>query len=599
MPRILANLPLRSAVLAAGVILASASVATAQTPPAPGGEGQGRGERQRGGEAGRGGDRGGMGNMGRMFGGGRGGMGGMGRGMQDMREALEADFVRRDIPLFVRQLALTEDQSGVLEALYIDYEAAYQPEVESIMGSMGEIGQSMMRSFATPERQEQMRQTWESMRKEMEEAEAANGPMDDEARRAFFRDRMQKATERFAADAQTSGLDAELKASMGAMLEKLEAWQTRKATLRNGFSEGLKAVLDDDQLSNWPAFERFLVREKTLPRGRVSGENVNLFFVVDELRLPPDEFAKIEPFFNDYEMRLDSALRARNGYLEESMPRLFKSMQDGDVDGATRIFKRQADLRGAVRDVNEEFRTQMVTALGETEWAKQLEGAVLRAGWDRIYRATATERMFEEALKLTDLDPTVVQSITDLFAQYRGELSPMNERLRTLARTQEPEQIVREGERFVSAISQGVAGFARNFGGGDAGEDPMRKVFDERNDLGERYQERLRALLTPEQIEKLPRSGRGGRGGGGQVDGEQMRRGIEQMLERIPEEQRKQFMDRVDTNKNGQIDDDEREGLREYMREQFQNMRGGEGGQGGGGGRRGRGGEGGGGGGDA
>ena len=33
-----------------------------------------------------------------------GGMGGMGRGMQDLREALEADFMRRDVPIFVRQI---------------------------------------------------------------------------------------------------------------------------------------------------------------------------------------------------------------------------------------------------------------------------------------------------------------------------------------------------------------------------------------------------------------------------------------------------------------------------------------------------------------
>ena len=55
------------------------------------------------------------------------------------------------------------------------------------------------------------------------------------------------------------------------------------------------------------------------------------------------------------------------------------------------------------------------------------------------------------------------------------------------------------------------------------------------------------------------------------------------MLERLPEDQRKAFMDAVDKNKNGEIDDDEREAVREYMRQQFGNMRGG------GEGRRGRG----------
>jgi hypothetical protein len=140
-------------------------------------------------------------------------------------------------------------------------------------------------------------------------------------------------------------------------------------------------------------------------------------------------------------------------------------------------------------------------------------------------------------------------------------------------------------------VSQGIGGMARAFGGGGANEereDPMRKVFDERNDLGERYEERLKALLTPEQFEKLPR-GRGARGAGGPGGNFDPNA----FLDRMPEEQRKQFMEAVDKNKNGKIDEDEREGIREYMRQQFQNRGGGQGGQGGGGqggGRRGGGG---------
>ena len=524
-----------------------------------------------------------------------GGGGGMGRGMQDVREALEADFQRRDVPIFVRQLKLTEDQGIVLEQLFVDYEAAFQPEAEAIMTSMADMGRNLMRSFTSPERQQQMRETMEKIQQEVRDAEAANGPMDEEARRAFFRERMQKMAEDFANEAQNSGLDEEVKAAMGDMLSKLEAWQGRKATLRDGFVDGLKIVLDDDQVSQWPAFERFLTREKTLPRGRISGENVNLFFVVDELRLPPEEYAKVEPFFDDYETRLDNALEARNTYIDESLPRLFKSMQDGDADAAGRIFKRQSELRAAVRDVNEEFRASMVTALGEGEWSRQLNQAVLAAGWERIYRPTGTDRMFEEAMKIEGLDPAVLQNVTELYGQYRGEVSPMNERLKNLARTEEPARLVTDGERFVSMMSMGVSGMVRGmaaggggggFGGGDNADDPMRAVFDERSQVGERYQERLKALLTPEQFEKLPRS-RGGMGGrGGNFD-------PNQFLDRIPEEQRKAFMDAVDKNKNGQIDDDEREGVREYMRQQFQNMRGGEGQGGGGqGGGRGRGGNG-------
>ena len=381
---------------------------------------------------------------------------------------------------------------------------------------------------------------------------------------------------------------------MGDMLRKLEAWSTRKNQLRDDFSTGLKVVLDDDQVAQWPAFERFLTREKTLPRGRISGENVNLFLVVDELRLPPAEFTKLEPLFDAYETRLDDALRTRNTYIEQSLPRLFEAMQTGDSGAAGRIFKRQSELRGAVRDVNEEYRTAMVAALGETDWARQLDAAILDGGWERIYRATGTDRSFREAIGFEDLDPTVLASIEELYAQYKGEIAPINERLKSMARTEEPSRLVTEGERFVSMMSQGVSGIAlgaarggQGFGAPEA--DPMREVFEQRSDVGERYLERLRALLTPEQIERLPRTrGQGGaRGGfgGGQGGAE----GMQGMLERLPEEQRRQLLQAVDRNGNGQIDEDEREGLRQYMREQFNNLRNNGGGAGGRGGRGGAG----------
>ena len=109
-------------------------------------------------------------------------------------------------------------------------------------------------------------------------------------------------------------------------------------------------------------------------------------------------------------------------------------------------------------------------------------------------------------------------------------------------------------------------------------------MFDERTALGERYEARLKDLLTPEQYEKLPRSRGRGNGGPGGMGGPGGNFDPQALLDRLPEEQRKQFMDAVDKNKNGKIDEDERDGIREYMRQQFNNRGGGQGGNGGAGG---------------
>ncbi|MGA0174250.1 MAG: hypothetical protein ACO3NL_11505, partial [Phycisphaerales bacterium] len=123
------------AVATAGLLLAPTegplggwlSVASAQDG-ASGGGGQAGGRQggrgQRGQDAGGGGEgrRGGMGGPGGRMG---GRMGGMGGGMRDVRELMEPDFVRRDVPLFVSQLELDDTQSLVVETLMGDYENDY------------------------------------------------------------------------------------------------------------------------------------------------------------------------------------------------------------------------------------------------------------------------------------------------------------------------------------------------------------------------------------------------------------------------------------------------------------------------------------------
>jgi hypothetical protein len=100
--------------------------------------------------------------------------------------------------------------------------------------------------------------------------------------------------------------------------------------------------------------------------------------------------------------------------------------------------------------------------------------------------------------------------------------------------------------------SMGMGGMGGMFGRGDDGPDPVREAFDKRERVEDSYLDRLKALLTPEQVEALPKPQRGGRGGGGAGGG------VTAMLDRLPAEQREAILKAADKNGNGQIDDDER-----------------------------------------
>jgi len=295
-----------AAVVAAESLLSVSAFAQQGAPPAQGGGG---GQGQGGG--GQGGGRGGQG--------GGGGGGGMFRGMGRMgiqnqiRDSFEPDFVRRDIPLFKQQLSLEEAQLAVVEQLMRDYEDAFEPAREEIMNQMQEIGRQMMAPMMGPEMQDKWRGAMDDARQQMEQmAQEKGGELTPEERQQFFRTQMEKLGEQVQKEMKSSGAFDQMRASLGTMVTDFNKWQEAKQRLRSGFIDGMQASLTDPQMKKWPAFDRFLVREKTLPRGTISGESVNLFIVLDESGLSKETFAKLQSIMDEYELQLDAALKARN-----------------------------------------------------------------------------------------------------------------------------------------------------------------------------------------------------------------------------------------------------------------------------------------------
>lgn len=583
--------------LAFGSGLIQTASARQSAPPPPPGQGGDQGGNQGGNaERGRGGQReggGGRGGMGRLFGGGGFGGGGFGGGggpggggMRDLREQLEPDFVRRDVPIFVEQLKLDKMQTTVLETVMKDYETEFTKASSETQTQITELGQQLFQNFMSPGMRDRMTEQFQQVQDDLRQLrEEKGGELDDETRRQFFRERMEKFQREAMEERKANGADTEMKKVLDQMFQKVNAWMTQKEEMRVRFVDGVKANLNDDQLTQWDAFDRFLRREKTLPKGRLSGENTNLIYVLDELKLPEADFAKVEPQLDEYESSLDAALKSRNDFLASSTPRLFRALQEGDAKEGARIVDRQIELRTAVRNVNDQYRQSMVNALGETESAKKFEKAALESGYDRVYRSSTAERAFAKALEFTDLEEGVRKSIVELQAQFLQEMGMKSRDILAIVQKNEPVQQTAEATRFVTMMSSMMNGdmsFMSGPGGpfgGDRREDPVREAMDERRAIDDKYLERLKALLSPEQFAELPK--REGRGGGGQGGG------FSRMFDNLPESMKADMLARFDKNKDGQLDEDERGEAFRAMRDEF--GRGGPGGDGqGGGGRRGR-----------
>ena len=505
-------------------------------------------------------------------------MGGFG-GMQDIRELLEPDFMSRDLPLFVDQLLLDDGQKVVVEALMFDYEDEFGEGSQAAQGELTDLGRQMMQSFMSGggDMRGRMRDTWQNVQQEVEQIEAEEGELSREDRQQLFRDRMREAAQQSMDEAQENGALDEARDVMGEMLDILEEWLAVRTRLYNQFVSDVKVQLTDDQLVMWPAFDRFLVREKTLPKGRLSGEDVNLFMVLDDVGLSDEAFDSISGSLDDYELRLHGALKARNDFLLNSAAQMYKAMKDGDASDARRILERQVNFREAVRNVNDEFRATFTSAIESDEERMALEAAILEESYSRIYRTTTAQRAFDAAINLETLSEDQMISIAELERAYLSELGPRNSELVRLLRQTEGIEQVERGERMVAMMSGDMSRGMPWMGGGGGEDSKEEQRYDEamerRGELDENYIERLNAMLTPEQQEAMPRRRtRGGGGGSGWGT----------------PEQREEMMKRFDTDGDGEISDEERRA----MIEQF---RGGRGGGEGGGGRGGRGGEGGGG----
>ena len=492
-----------------------------------------------------------------------------------------------DISLFNEQLALDDAQQLVLETLFDDYEAAYEERSGEVQDQMRDLGRQMFSTMMSPEMREQMGERMRDIRTELDEIAAEQGDLSSDERRQLWRDRMQQIQEEMQASRSEQGLDLEMKSAMKEIFDLFEAWMVEKAAMRERFVTGVKSQLSDDQMAAWPSFERFLVREKSLPKSRLSGEGVNLFLAIDQYGLDDSSFERLEPLFDAYELALHESLVSRDRFLESSAPKLYKALQGGDPDEARRIVNRQVEYRKAVRDVNDQFIATFTSEVRQVD--EESAFIISRELFARKPTSGYTGSLAPNVLSMPhsrwSFQRDIRSAVIELDAGYSNELDAMNSKIVNLVRKKEPTDQVAQVDRMASFLDGNFMG-AWGRGGNDDVEDPVRDAYEKRGELDETYYERLVAMLTPEQVEQLPRSGR--RDGGDRGNREDRGgswSGGDFNLNDMPEHVRERMVERFDTDGDGELSETEIEQIRERFR-----GGGGRGGDGGSGGRGGQGG---------
>ncbi|MHC5113455.1 MAG: hypothetical protein ACYTGP_03385 [Planctomycetota bacterium] len=345
-------------------------------------------------------------------------------------------FLRRDLQIFAEGLELDDGQAVILESLYWDYEDEHEAGKNRMLDRL------------------------QSMRDDMKEMER----------------------------------EQILEMVFAPFEERSVEWEN----LRTTFLENVRAILSPEQSARWEEFRRQLRREKELPKGRLSGESINLFHVLKIMDLEPTVLGVVQPSLEAYDVALDEALLRRERLMHESRLAMMHSIRDDQPEAAVSIYMKQIQARIALRNTNDEYREILIAQL-PYEVAPEFKQEVLQRAYPRVYRPTAAQRLFAEAKKMEGLSPDLLQAIVDLEAAYVAELDTVNTKLVNLVREFEPTEAEYRAHSFAAR-----SGDARD----PRPKDPSRAEFKNRDELGRRYANQLRDLLTPDEFVKLKGSRR-------------------------------------------------------------------------------------------
>ena len=91
-----------------------------------------------------------------------------------------------------------------------------------------------------------------------------------------------------------------------------------KQQMREEFEGDLVAVLTEEQLLLWPSLQRQLIRDRLLPRGRLSGEAIDIMSLLEQQEYQEEVLALLQPAIQEWDINVTDALVARDDHLVET-----------------------------------------------------------------------------------------------------------------------------------------------------------------------------------------------------------------------------------------------------------------------------------------
>jgi hypothetical protein len=220
--------------------------------------------------------------------------------------------------------------------------------------------------------------------------------------------------------------------------ETEDAWKAEAAQAKAAFLDDLKILLTKEQADRWPLVERELRRFKSLDRGRIAGEKLDLIRLVDEHAPAAWKNPDIANLLASYVQSLDAALTRRDTQLDSSDGSEFAKLAHSDRAAAESMWRTVIALRVAVRDINLKTAEQVAALLPEKD-AEAFRAETFKAAYPKIAKATRTESYIRAAAALKSLSPQQAADIRAVLDSFDLRIAAVQKEQAALRREQDAE----------------------------------------------------------------------------------------------------------------------------------------------------------------
>lgn len=265
---------------------------------------------------------------------------------------------------------------------------------------------------------------------------------------------------------------------------RIEAFQAKRKELEGTLLRDVKDLMTEEQAAKWPELERMRRRDTTLRRGLLSGETVDVIKLVEDSKLPAEVMEQARPLLSQYELELDRVLVERNKQYEDGMGQGMALFRQGDMAAVGELFNKAREAAVKVRDVNRRY-ARLIEGMVPEDQREKFSKEFKERSFPRVYRDSFALRVIDAAANFDDATAEQTAKVAELRGAYERDAGTTNAKWA---------KAIEDNEMTITPMEM--------MGGG--GGPALREGRTARRELDQKTVEKLKGVLTEDQVKRLP-----------------------------------------------------------------------------------------------